>query len=52
MSGEAEQPLTVFAKGLEADGERSAVGPEELVTFERDVVLEAVAGRVASKQYR
>jgi hypothetical protein len=43
VPSETEKPLTVLAERVETDRRRPAVRPEDLVTFERDVVLEAVA---------
>jgi hypothetical protein len=50
MAAEAQEPLSMLAKGIEADGDRSAVGPKHLVSFITDVFALPISGRVSSKK--
>src|SRR5438105_3228307 len=49
MAPQAEETLTVVAEGIEADGNRPAIRPEELIPFIGDAVLAPVPGGVAAE---
>jgi hypothetical protein len=52
VPAQSEQALAVLAKGVEAHGYRSAVWPEDLVTFIANLSTLAIPRGVPTKEYR